>query len=115
MCVTENSTDDVEAVSEESESVVSQRKRKRDTYVKLLTESLRATYGTSSGKPAQQRAMRDAANAMMDEDNIHHHQRNGILARVLAMVTIPSDDDVLSHELMNCYAARRRKAYQQPY
>ena len=88
-------------------------RRTRDNYVKELVMRLRATYGTSSGTPAQNRALRDAINVLMDERNVHFHQRNGIIERVLVLLAIPGDAEITASKLGSCREARKRKAYKQ--
>jgi hypothetical protein len=89
-------------------------KRKRDTYVKDMVERMRSIYGTSSGKPAQNRALRDAMNALMDGDNVHYHQRNAIISRVLVLLAIPSDSEIYALKIAKSREARKRNAYKQP-
>ena len=86
-------------------------RRSRDSFVKELVMRLRATYGTSSGTPAQNRALRDAINVLLDERNVHFHQRNGIIERVLVLLAIPGDAEITAAKLAHCREARKRKAY----
>jgi len=47
----------------------------------------------------------------MNEDNIHLHQRNHIISRVLVLMAIPADSDINAAKLLLCDETRLRSGF----
>lgn len=83
--------------------------RERDTYVRCVVAEIKVKLGTPSKRQSNDTIIRRMARNLMEVHGLRPTHQAAVINRIIAMVYIPSDDEIEASNLHNSWEAKFRR------